>query len=180
VSVADNDATDMRIRVVWRRDRFLRSSDHVSFIQQGYPGARFTEPRENYDHEHQDVRVENGVQFGDLPEFCDFRYIARVAKVNATVLWSLAQGPGTPTGVFIDTVALTNLSTLRWQRGTEPDLAGYEIVWRESTAADWTHVIPVGDVTTATVDLAKDNVQFGVRAVDSAGHHSPVAAPQPG
>jgi len=180
VSVADPDATGMNIRTVWRRDRFLRSSDHVSFISLGYPGARFTEPRENYDHEHQNVRVENGVQFGDLPEFCDFQYIARVAKVNAAVLWSLAQGPGTPTGVFIDTVALTNLSTLRWERGTEPDLAGYEIVWRESAAPDWTRVIPVGDVTTATVDLAKDNVQFGVRAVDTAGHRSPAAAPQPG
>jgi hypothetical protein len=71
------------------------------------------------------------------------------------------------------------MSTLRWTRATEPDLAGYEIVWRESTAADWTHVIPVGKVATATVDLSKDNVQFGVRAVDTAGHRSPAAAPQP-
>jgi len=82
--------------------------------------------------------------------------------------------------VVIDTTALTNLTTLRWQRGTEPDLAGYEVVWRDSTANDWTNVIAVGDVTTATIDLAKDNVQFGVRAVDTAGHHSPVAAPVPG
>ena len=67
-----------------------------------------------------------------------------------------------------------------WQRGTEPDLAGYEVVWRETTAADWTHVIPVGDVTTATIDLSKDNVLFGVRAVDSAGHRSPAATPQRG
>ena len=128
------------------------------------------------------MRVENGVQFGDLPQFCDFQYIARVAKVNAAVLWSLAQGPGTPTGVFIDTVSLTNLTTLRWQRGTEPDLAGYEVVWRDSAATDWTNVIPVGLPATnqATIDLAKDNVQFGVRAVDSAGHRSPAATPQRG
>jgi hypothetical protein len=179
-SVAENEETDMKIWLIWRRDRFLRSSDHVSFISLGYPGARFTEPRENFNHEHQDVRVENGVQFGDLPQFCDFQYIARVAKVNATVLWSLAQGPGTPTGVIIDTTALTNLTTLRWQRGSEPDLAGYEIVWRDSTATDWTTVIAVGDVTTFTIDLAKDNVQFGVRAVDTAGHRSPAAAPRPG
>ncbi len=178
-SVAQNDSTGMRIRVIWRRDRFLRASDHVSFILQGYPAARFTEPRENFNHEHQDVRVENGVQFGDLPQFCDFGYITRVAKVNATTLWSLAQAPGTPKNVKIVTSNLTNDSTLTWTRGTEADLAGYEIVWRESTASNWTHVVPVGDVVTATVDLSKDNVQFGVRAVDHAGHHSPAAAPQP-
>jgi hypothetical protein len=178
-SVADNSATDMFIRVVWRRDRYLRGSDHISFIQQGYPGARFTEPRENYNHEHQNVRVENGVQFGDLAEFCDFDYIVRATKVNVATLYSLAQAPGTPKGVGIQTTALTNLSTLVWTRGSEPDLAGYEVVWRESTATDWEHVIDVGDVTTVTIDLAKDNVQFGVRAVDTDGHHSPVAAPVP-
>jgi hypothetical protein len=177
--VAENDATGMKLRVVWRRDRFLRGSDHISFLLRGYPAARFTEPRENFDHEHQNVRVDNGVQFGDLAEFCDFGYIARVARVNGAVLWSLAQGPSTPKGVLIDTAALTNMSTLRWTMGTEPDLAGYEIVWRDSTAPEWTHVIPVGKVATATVDLSKDNVQFGVRAVDAAGHRSPVAAPQP-
>ena len=178
-SVAKNIFTGMRIRVDWRRDRFLRSSDHVSFLQQGYPAARFTEPRENFAHEHQNVRVENGVQFGDLPEFCDFDYIARVARVNAAALWSLAQGPGTPKNVRIQATTLTNDTTLTWNHGTDPDLAGYEVVWRESTATNWTRVIPVGDVTTATIHLSKDNVQFGVRAVDRDGHRSPVAAPTP-
>jgi Zn-dependent M28 family amino/carboxypeptidase len=178
-SVAENDQTGMQIRVVWRRDRFLRGSDHISFLLQGYPAARFTEPRENFNHEHQDVRVENGVQFGDLPQFCDFGYMTRVAKVNAATLYSLSQAPGTPKNVQIVTSNLTNDSTLKWTRGTEADLAGYEVVWRESTAPDWTHVIPVGDVVTATVDLSKDNVQFGVRAVDRQGHKSAVAAPAP-
>jgi hypothetical protein len=175
--VAENDLTDMNIRVIWRRDRYLRGSDHLSFLQQGYPAARFTEPRENFNHEHQDVRVENGVQFGDLPEFVDFDYIARVAKVNAATVWSLAQGPGTPKNAQIHAAVLTNDTTLTWDRGTEPDLAGYEVVWRETTAADWTHRIDVGDVATATIDLSKDNVQFGIRAVDRDGHRSPVAFP---
>jgi hypothetical protein len=179
-SVADNDDTDMRIRVIWRRDRYLRGSDHISFLQQGYPAARFTEPRENFNHEHNDVAVVDGVQHGDLPEFCDFAYMARVAKVNAATLWSLAQAPGTPVNAKIITASLTNLTTLTWNQGTEPDLAGYEVLWRETTEPDWTNVIPVGNVTTATIDLAKDNVFFGVRAVDAAGHHSPVASPQPG
>ena len=178
--VAENPQTGMKVRVVWRRDRYLRGSDHISFLLRGYPAARLTEPRENFAHEHQDVRVENGVQYGDLVEFCDFTYIARVTRVNAAALWSLAQAPGTPKGVVIDTTQLTNETTLRWQRGTSADLAGYEVVWRETTAPDWTNVLRVGDVTTVTIDLSKDNVFFGVRAVDRDGHRSPVAAPQPG
>jgi Zn-dependent M28 family amino/carboxypeptidase len=177
--VAANPQTGMKVRVIWRRDRYLRGSDHISFLLRGYPAARFTEPRENFAHEHQDVRVEDGVQYGDLVEFCDFAYIARVARVNAAALWSLAQAPGTPRGVVIDTTQLTNATTLRWQPSTAADLAGYEVVWRETTASDWTNVQAVGDVTTVTIDLSKDNVFFGVRAVDRDGHRSPVAAPQP-
>jgi hypothetical protein len=177
--VAENDATGMDVRVIYRRDRYLRGSDHISYLREGYPAARFTEPNEDFRHQHQDVRVEDGVQFGDLPEFCDFGFITRVAKVNGAALWSLANGPGTPKGVNILTAALTNDTTLRWQRGTEPDLAGYEVVWRETTVPEWTHVIPVGDVTTTTIDLSKDNVFFGVRAVDRDGLRSPVAFPTP-
>jgi hypothetical protein len=177
--VAQNSATGMNVRVIWRRDRYLRGSDHIPFLRQGYPAGRFTEPAEIYEHEHQDTRVENGVQFGDLVEFCDFPYIARVARVNLATLWSLAQGPGTPKDVRIDTSRLTNQSTLLWPAGSEPDLAGYEVLWRETTAPDWTHVIPVGNVTTTTIDLVKDNVMVGVRAVDTAGHRSPVAFPLP-
>jgi hypothetical protein len=178
--VASNDATGMDVWMIYRRDRFLRGSDHIPFLREGWPAGRFTEPHENFAHQHQDVRVENGVQFGDLVEFCDFDYITRVAKVNLATLWSLAQAPGTPVGTTIVTSGLTNDTTLRWQRGTEPDLAGYEVVWRDTTAPEWTHVIPVGDVTTATIDLPKDNAQFGVRAVDTDGHRSPAAFPVPG
>src|SRR5262245_101897 len=169
----------MNIRMIYRLDRFLRGGDDTQFLNDGFPAARFTEPNENFAHQHQDVRVENGVQFGDLPEFCDFRFIAGVARVNAATLWSLAQAPGTPKGVAIVTSNLTNDTELVWERGTEPDLAGYEVVWRETTAPEWTNVRRVGDVTTATIDLSKDNVFFGVRAVDKDGHHSPVAFPVP-
>jgi hypothetical protein len=180
LDVAQNDATGMRVWMIYRRDRYLRGSDHIPFLREGWPAGRFTEPAEDFAHQHQDVRVENGQQFGDLPEFCDFGYITRVGRVNLATLWSLAQGPGTPKGATIITSALTNDTTLRWERGTEPDLAGYEIVWRDSAAAEWTHVIPVGDVTTATIDLSKDNIAVGVRAVDADGHRSPVAYPVPG
>jgi len=177
--VAENTATGMRIRVVYRRDRYQRGGDHIAFLELGYPAARFVEPREDFAHQHQDVRVSGGKQFGDLPQFCDFPYIARVARVNAATLWSLAQAPGTPTGVRILTNRLTNDTDLTWRRGPESDLAGYEVVWRETTEADWSQVRAVGNVTTARIPVSKDNVFFGVRAVGSQGHRSPVAFPQP-
>jgi len=178
-SVAENEETDMTVWVIHRRDRYLRASDHVSYQSQGYPAARFTEPNENFAHEHQDVRVDpTGLQFGDLAQFDDFSFIQRVARVNASALWSLAQGPGTPKNAQIVAIVLTNNTTLTWDQGTDPDLAGYEVVWRETNAPDWTNAIPVGNVTTVTLPVApKDNFQFGVRAVDKAGHHSPVAFP---
>ncbi|SDO54796.1 Peptidase family M28 [Streptomyces sp. cf386] len=178
--VAENDATAMRIRVVYRRDRYRRGGDHIPFLERGYPAARFTEPAEDFAHQHQDVRVdETGKQYGDLPEFCDFAYTARVARVNAATLWTLSQAPGTPRAAKIITTDLTNSTSLTWTKGPEPDLTGYEIVWRETTSPNWTHVLPVGDVTTHEVDLSKDNVFFGVRAVNRAGLRSPVAFPAP-
>jgi hypothetical protein len=177
VTSAPRELTDMNIRVIWRRDRYLRGSDHNSFQALGFPAARFTEPRENFNHEHQDVRVENGVQFGDLLQFVDFNYVARVAKVNASVMWALATGPSMPKNAQIVAIVLTNTTTLNWNANTEANLAGYEVVWRETTSPTWDHVIPVGNVTTVTLDIAKDNVQFGVRAVDKAGNRSPVAFP---
>ena len=101
------------------------------------------------------------------------------ARLSSGRDWSLAQAPGTPKGAVIDTTQLTNATTLRWRLGAEPDLAGYEVVWRETTAPDWQRSLNVGNVTTATIDLSKDNVFFGVRAVDAAGHRSPAAAPRP-
>ncbi|MFF5982910.1 M20/M25/M40 family metallo-hydrolase [Streptomyces olindensis] len=178
--VADNDVTGMHVRVIHRRDRYRRGGDHIPFLERGYPAARFTEPAEDFAHQHQDVRVdETGKQYGDLPEFCDFDFTARVARVNAATLWTLAQAPGTPRGAKIVTSNLTNSTELVWSRGPEPDLVGYEVVWRETTAPEWTHVIRVGDTTTHEVDLSKDNVFFGVRAVNRAGLRSPVAFPEP-
>src|SRR5215470_7035895 len=182
-SVAPFNLTNMNIRLIWRRDRYLRGTDSRSFQSHGYAAARFSEPRENFNHEHQNVRVENGVQFGDLPQFVDFNYAARVAAVNAAALWALATSPSTPKGLQIHTAPPpglpgTNLSTFTWNANPESNLTGYEIVMRETTAADWTSAIPVGNVTTVTLDISKDNVQFGLRAVDNNENRSPVAFPQ--
>ena len=181
--VAPPELTDMNIRLIWRRDRYLRASDHVSFQGQGYAAARFTEPRENFNHEHQNTQVVNGVQLGDLIDFVDFDYVGRVAKVNAAALWALATSPGTPKGAGIHTTppgtfSGTNLSSFQWNANPESNIAGYEIVMRETTSPDWTDIIEVANVTSVTLDISKDNVQFGIRAVDTNGNRSPVAFPQ--
>jgi hypothetical protein len=177
--VSTRDVTGMDVRVIYRLDRFLRGGDNLSFLQAGFPAAiRFTEPNENFDHQHQDVRVENGVQFGDLPQFCDFDYIAGVARVNGAAMWSLSAAPGTPRNVKVNTTSLTNDTTLTWT--LDPAAASYEVVWRPTTEPLWTHRINVGKVGTATVDLSKDNVIFGVRAIGPQGHRSPAAFPLPG
>jgi Peptidase family M28 len=174
--------TGMNVRLIWRRDRYLRGTDSLSFQGQGYAAARFTEPRENFDHEHQNVQVVNGVQFGDLIEFVDFNYVARVAKVNAAALWALASSPSTPKNLEIHVnpptnFSGTNLTTLTWNPNPESNLAGYEVVMRETTDPDWTSAIPVGNVTTVTLNISKDNLQFGLRAVDQNFNRSPVAFP---
>src|SRR5262249_1380756 len=147
------------------------------FLNAGYAAVRFTEPAENYKHQHQNVRVENGVQYGDLPEFVDFGYVAQVARVNAAALAALALAPAAPRGVEIETVKLENDTTLHWTANSEPDLAGYRIVWRETTAPQWQNHKDVGLVTRTTLPVSKDNVLFGVEAIDKNGNASVASFP---
>ncbi|KAL8657769.1 MAG: hypothetical protein Q9226_001585 [Calogaya cf. arnoldii] len=180
VGVAENNYTQMNIPVVYRLDRFLRGGDHRPFLEAGYTACRFTEPNEDYKHQHQNTRVENGTQYGDLIEFCDAEYIARVAKVNAAALWSLANAPASPRNVTVNTTLLSNDSQFKWLASNETLLAGYEALWRPTNAPFWTHAIPLGNVNTATVDMSKDNVIFGIRAVGKNGYASPASFPFPG
>ena len=170
----------MKVMIVYRRDRYLRGGDHIPFLERGIAAVRFTEPNENYNHQHQNVRVENGIQYGDLPEFDDFAYIAQVARVNAANLAALALAPARPKNVGIVTTRLTSDTDLKWDANTEPDLAGYEIVWRDTTSPVWTNSQWVGNVTKLTMKgMSKDNYFFGVRAVDKQGNRSPVSYPRP-
>jgi hypothetical protein len=170
----------MNVWIIYRRDRYLRGSDNGPFLDQRYPAVRLTEPNEDYRHEHQNVRVENGVQFGDLAQFVDFDYAANVTRVNLASLAALANGPAAPQGVKVEDATLTVDTTLQWQPNTEPDLAGYEIVYRDTTAPYWQHTIPVGNVTSFTVKgVTKDNFLFGVRAVDRDCNRSVVSFPVP-
>lgn len=170
---------DFKVSVIHRADRYLRGGDHMPFLEQGYAALRFTEPAEDFSHQHQDLRTENGKVYGDLIEFNDYDYIAKVTRVNAAALASLALAPAAPQQVKLRTDKLTNDSTLVWQANPEPDVAGYRIVWRETTAANWQGAKWVGNVTEATVDLSKDNVFFGVQAVDKDGNVSVATYPMP-
>jgi Zn-dependent M28 family amino/carboxypeptidase len=171
---------NMKVMMIYRRDRYLRGGDHIPFLERGFPAVRFTEPNEDYTHQHQNVRIENGKQYGDLPEFVDFGYIAQVAKVNAAALATLALAPATPRGIALLTRRLTNDTDLQWDANKEPDLAGYEVVWRDTTSPVWTNSKAIGNVTAYTMTgMSKDNYFFGVRAVDKAGNRSPVGFPRP-
>jgi hypothetical protein len=169
----------MNVRIVYRADRYLRGGDHESFLDEGYAAVRFTEPSEDYRREHQDVREVDGVMFGDLPEKVDFAYVADVARVNAAALAVLARAPAPPDKVQIETARLENDTTLRWAPEPGPGVAGYRIVWRETTSPSWEHSMDVGrDVTRVTVrGASKDDFVFGVEAFDAAGHASPAVFP---
>ncbi len=169
----------MKVWLIYRRDRYGRGGDHQPFLERGYAAVRFTEPNENYQHQHQNVRIEKDIQYGDLPQFDDFRYIANVARVNAASLAALASAPARPKTVTFPN-SLSNDTPIKWDANKEPDLAGYEIVWRDTTEALWTNSRAVGNVNTyAMKGMSKDNYFFGVRAVDKEGNRSPVSYPRP-
>ena len=170
----------MKVMMVYRRDRYGRGGDHIPFLERGYAAVRLTEPNEDFRHQHQNVQIENGVQYGDLPQFVDFDYVANVARINAAALAALASAPGRPRNVNILTARLSNDTDLEWDANKEPDTAGYEIVWRDTTSAVWTNSRWVGNVTSYTMKgMSKDNYFFGVRSIDTEGNRSPVSYPHP-
>ena len=165
--------------LVFRPDRYLRGGDHYSFNQQGFAAVRFTEFREDFHHQHQNVRTEDGIEYGDLTKFVDFDYVAHVARLNAATLASLASAPASPANVHLLAKDLENDSTLTWKKSPGGSASGYEILWRATTSPEWEHVEKVGDVTRTTLKLSKDNVIFAVRAVDAQGHRSLPVVPLP-
>jgi hypothetical protein len=160
----------------FRQDRFGRGGDHRSFNQEGFAAVRMTEWRENYNHQHQDVRVENGVQYGDLLQYVDFAYTADVARLNAATLGTLASAPPAPAEVKMSIASQDNSSALSW---SGPEGTTYQVLWRETSAPDWQYFTTVQG-NAIKLPVSHDNVIFGVRAVDQAGHASlavtPVAA----
>lgn len=167
--------------VVSRPDRYLRGGDHSSFNREGFAAVRITEWREDYNHQHQNVVRDAKPVLGDLVEFVDFAYVARVARLNAATLATLASSPGEPSQAKIDAEKLENDSTLTWQPALGK-VDHYELLWRDTMMPDWQYVKNVepaagGGAVTVTVPVSKDNVIFGVRAVDAAGHRGLVVVP---
>ena len=177
----ENGATGMNVNLVWRRDAILRASDQVSFLAQGFPAVRFKEPNENFNHVAQNVQVQNGVQFGDLLQFVDFNYVARVTRVVGSSLAALASSPRAPSNARMIVTPPpgfvgSNDTVLRWDANPESDVVGYEVVLRDSTDPLWTKALQVGNVTQDTISVPDPvSTQFGVRAIDSQGHRSPVS-----
>ncbi|MFN3305191.1 MAG: M28 family metallopeptidase [Roseateles sp.] len=205
-SAAESAMPGFTVQLIQRRDRYLRGGDHIPFLERGYAAVRFSEPFENFAHQHQNPRVEcpqsdgsrrpppegvkaawggpalpcaNGVVYGDLPEFVDFGYVADVTRANLAGLATLAWAPAPPQGVRLDASGLTNDSTLEWRASTDPEVVGYRIVWRDTDSATWQQARDVGLVTRATLPVSKDNVVFGVQALSRKGYASLASFPLP-
>ena len=163
--------------LIFRVDRYLRGGDHYSFNEQGFAAVRLTDYREDFTRQHQTIRTENGIEYGDVLKHVDFDYVAGVARLNAATLASLASAPPAPSNVKLVTAKLDNDSTLKWN--ASPGASGYEVIWRATTNPEWEHSQNVGNVTTATLKVSKDNVIFGIRAVDNEGHRSLPVVPVP-
>jgi hypothetical protein len=174
---ADQYPSTVKPLLVFRADRYLRGGDHTSFNEKGYAAVRFTEYREDYNRQHQTVRTEGGIAYGDLPEHVDVDYVAAVARLNAAALANIAAAPAPPSHVSILTARLENDTTLEWQ--PTANASGYEVLWRATTSPTWEHAQDVGARTRVTLPLSKDNVIFAVRAVDAQGHRSLAKVPQP-
>ena len=178
--VGERHVRGFTVNLIQRPDRFLRGGDHLPFLNRGYAAVRFTEPFENFMRQHQDVRIEGGQRYGDLPEFVDFAYVADVARINGAGLASLALAPAAPRLAVVETVVLTNDTTLQWEAGREPDLAGYRVLWRETSASTWQGRRDVGLTTRVTLQgLSKDNLIFGIQALDREGQASLATYPMP-
>ncbi len=165
-----------RVQMIYRLDRYLRGGDHAPFHQRGYAAVRFTEAKEDFNHQHQDVHREQG--FGDLPEFMDFSYLANVARVNAATAASLAFAPAPVRHAGIVTSHLAYDTQLGWEPSPGPGTAGYLVRWRPTASAVWEHSFFTRD-TTVTLNVSKDDFLFGIETVNERGDLSPSVPPFP-
>ncbi len=177
-TVTNQYVDQLDIKLVYRNDRFLRGGDHTPFSQNGFTAIRFCEMNENFDHQHQTVRKENGIQYGDLPEFMDFEYLKKVACSNLATLSNLAWSPKAPINVGIEVKELSNFSTLVWDKPEGKSVYGYTILIRETSATHWEKAIFVKD-TKAEIPFSKDNYLFSVQSIDELGHSSLPVFPIP-
>jgi Zn-dependent M28 family amino/carboxypeptidase len=177
---AERYLNNFEVKLVFRRDRYGRGGDHNAFLQRGYPAVRFTEPNEDFTRQHQRVREEDGVKYGDVIEMVDFAYIAQVARVNAAAMASMALAPASPSDVSFKSSRQEYNTTLTWKPNAEPDVSGYRVVWRETYQPFWQRGVDVGNVAEYVMKgLSKDDYFFAVQAIDKDGNASAPSFPKP-
>jgi hypothetical protein len=162
--VGERYVDNLEVVLIYRNDRFLRGGDHTPFVQRGFAAVRFTEMNENYNHQHQDVRIEKGIQYGDLPEFMDFEYLRKNTAVNLSCLANMAKAPSVPQEVKVDVKNLSNTTMLQWKASRSGKVKGYYILMRETTSPVWQKKFFTYE-TTLTLPYSKDNYFFAVQSV---------------
>ena len=175
--IADRYLTNFDVELIYRTDRYGRGGDQVEMLRAGFPAVRLSEGAENYDRQHQDLRTEGGVVYGDTLDGVDFAYLGQVARLDVVAMAALAKAPATPTGVTIDGAVKPD-TTVTWQ--AVPGAAGYRVWWRATTAPQWTHSRWAGSATELVLPgVVIDDWFFGVSAVSADGYESPVVFPGP-
>jgi hypothetical protein len=177
--VAERYVDQLEVKLIYRRDRYLRGGDHTPFSLQGFTAVRITEMNEDFNRQHQDVRTENGFKFGDLPEYVDYNYLQKVTRMNLAAMTNLALSCQEPENVIVQTSGLTNKTSLKWEAPKGKAPAGYYVLMRETSSPFWEQKIFVKE-NSATLAYSKDNYYFGVQSVDEQGHESLVVIPKPG
>jgi hypothetical protein len=176
--VGERYVDNLEVVMIYRNDRFLRGGDHTPYVQRGFAAVRFTEMNENYYHQHQDVRSENGIQYGDLPEFIDFEYLRKNTAMNLCNLANLAKSPSMPQEVRIEVRKLTNFTNINWKTPVSGKVKGYYVLMRETTSAFWQKKIFTLD-TKIDLSYSKDNYFFAVQSVSDDGNESLPVVPVP-
>ncbi|HSF52361.1 MAG TPA: M20/M25/M40 family metallo-hydrolase [Algoriphagus sp.] len=176
--VGERYVDQMEIKLIYRSDRFLRGGDQTSFLRNGFTAVRMSEMNENFYHQHENVRVENGIQYGDLPEFMDFEYLRKVSAVNLAAAASLANSAGMPEEVKIDVRGLSNKSILLWKAPVVGEVKGYYVLMRETSSPMWEKKFFTTE-TTLTLPYSKDNYFFAVQSVNETGEESLPVIPTP-
>jgi Zn-dependent M28 family amino/carboxypeptidase len=177
--IGERYVDNMQVVMIYRNDRFLRGGDHTPFVQKGFAAVRLTEMNENYNHQHQDLRTEKGIVYGDLPQFMDFEYLRKNTGVNLSTLANLAKAPSMPQEVKVDVKNLTNSTTLSWKAPKAGHAKGYYILMRETTSPVWQKKIYT-EATTAMLPYSKDNYFFAVQSVSESGNESLPVVPGAG
>lgn len=174
--VGERYVDNLEVKLIYRNDRFLRGGDHTAFVNEGFSAVRLTEFNENYDHQHQDIRKENGKQYGDLPEFMDFEYFRKNVGVNVSVLANLAKAPSKPENVKMEVKELTNFTTINWEKPKNGEVSGYYVLMRETDSSVWQKKFFTKE-TTVKLPYSKDNYFFAVQAVNASGNESLIVIP---